>query len=110
MTQLKAIGLALLCAVLVATAQIFQKLGGNNLPELTWPILIGLLLYTTGWIFFITALKNGELTVIFPIIATSYILAAIYAAIIFNEQISLLRWTGIALIFAGVAMVGAGRK
>lgn len=110
MTQLKAIGLALLCAFLVATAQIFQKIGGSNLPELTWPILIGLLLYTIGWIFFITALKNGELTVVFPIVATSYIITAIYAAIIFNEQISLLRWAGIALIFAGIAMVGAGRK
>ncbi|MBD3303842.1 EamA family transporter [Candidatus Woesearchaeota archaeon] len=110
MTKLKAIGLALLCAVFVSTAQIFQKIAGNNLPELTLPILAGLLLYTIGWIFFITALKDGELTVVFPIVATSYIITAIYAATIFNEQISLLRWIGIALIFAGVAMIGVGRK
>ncbi|MBW3002127.1 EamA family transporter [Candidatus Woesearchaeota archaeon] len=110
MTKLKAIGLALLCALFVSTAQIFQKLGGNNLPELTWPLLVGLLLYTLGWVALITALKEGALTVVFPIVATSYILAAIYAVVIFNEQISLLRWVGIALIFAGVAMVGVSRK
>ncbi|MBW3004456.1 DMT family transporter [Candidatus Woesearchaeota archaeon] len=110
MTKLKAIGLALLCAFLAATAQIFQKMGGNNLPELTWPILIGLLLYAIGWAALIIALKEGELTVVFPIVATSYIIAAIYAVVIFNEQISLLRWIGIALIFAGVAMTGVGRK
>lgn len=110
MTKLKAIGLALLCALLVATAQIFQKIGGNNLPELTWPILIGLILYTIGWLVFITALKDGELTVVFPIVATSYIIAAIYALIIFNEQISLLRWIGIVFIFAGVTMIGVSKK
>ena len=110
MTKLKAIGLALLCAFLVATAQIFQKMGGNNLPELTWPILAGILLYTLGWAAFITALKDGELTAVFPIVATSYIIAAIYAVTIFHEHISLLRWAGIALIFVGVAMVGVSRK
>lgn len=110
MTKLKAISLALLCALLAATAQIFQKIGGNNLPEITWPILIGLILYTIGWFLFITALKDGDLTVVFPIVATSYIIAAIYAVMIFNEQITMLRWMGIALIFAGVAMVGVGRK
>jgi len=110
MIKLKAIGLALLCAFLAATAQIFQKIGGNNLPEITWPILIGLMLYTIGWIVFITALKDGDLTVVFPIVATSYIIAAIYAVMIFNEQITMLRWIGIALIFAGVAMIGVSRK
>lgn len=110
MNQLKAISLALLCALFVSTAQIFQKIAGNNLPELTWPILVGLLLYAIGWIFFITALKNGELTIVFPIVATSYIITAIYAATIFNEQISILRWIGIALIFAGVTITGVGRK
>jgi len=110
MTKLKAIGLALLCAFLAATAQIFQKMGGNNLPEITWPILIGLFLYSIGWLVLIIALKDGELTVVFPIVATSYIIVAIYALMIFGEHISLLRWIGVAFIFAGVAMIGVGRK
>ena len=110
MTKLKAIGLALLCAFLAATAQIFQKIGGNNLPEITWPILIGLILYSIGWFVFITALKDGDLTVVFPIVATSYIIAAIYALIIFHEQITTLRCIGIVFIFTGVTMIGVGRK
>lgn len=110
MTKLKAICLAILCAILAATAQIFQKLGGNMLPEITWPIFIGLLLYAIALLAFITALKEGEVTVIFPIVAVSYILVTIYAILIFNEPISILRWTGVLLIFAGVTMTGAGRK
>ena len=110
MTTLKAICLALLCAFLAATAQIFQKMGGNNLPAITWPIFIGLLLYAIGWLVLIIALKEGELTVIFPIVAVSYIIVTIYALMIFNEQISTLRWIGVMLIFLGVVMIGVGRK
>jgi len=110
MTQLKAISLAFLCAFLAATAQIFQKMGGSNLPEITWPIFAGILIYTIGWIVFITALKEGDVTVIFPIVATSYIIVTIYALVIFNEQISLLRWMGVIFIFVGIAMIGVSRK
>lgn len=110
MTQLKAISLAFLCAFLAATAQIFQKMGGNSLPDITWPIFAGILIYTIGWIVFITALKEGDVTVIFPIVATSYVIVTIYALLIFNEPISMLRWAGVILIFAGVAMIGVGRK
>lgn len=112
MTKLKAIGLAILCAIFISTAQIFQKLGAQRLPEIltNWPIFVGILLYIIAWLALIAAFKEGEVTFVFPIVAISYILVTIYALLIFNEPISSLRWAGVVLIFAGVTMIGAGKK
>ncbi|MBW2973178.1 EamA family transporter [Candidatus Woesearchaeota archaeon] len=112
MTKLKAICLAILCAIFISIAQIFQKIGAQRLPEIltNWPIFIGIFLYIIALLALITAFKEGEITFVFPIVAVSYILVTVYALLIFNEPISTLRWIGVVLIFAGVTMIGAGKK
>ena len=109
---MKAICLAILCAILVSVAQIFFKIGSEQLPEIitNWPIFLGIILYGLGFLVLITAFKEGEVTVIFPIVATSYIFVTAFALYIFNEPVSLFRWIGVLLIFAGVTMIGVGRK
>ena len=112
MTQLKAIGLAILCAVFVSTATVFQKFAGERLPAIitNWPILVAILFYFLGLLFLIKAFKHNDVTAIYPIVATSYILSTLYAMIIFGESISPLRWIGVLLVFIGVTMIGVGNK
>lgn len=112
MTSTKAICLAVLCAVFVSIATVFQKLAGEKLPAIitNWPILAAILFYFIGLLFLIKAFKHNNLTAIYPIVASSYILSAVYAMILFKETISLLRWFGVIFVFLGVAMIGADKK
>jgi len=112
MTKLGAIGLAILCAVFVSTATVFQKFAGERLPAIitNWPILVAILFYFLGLLFLIKAFKHNDVTAIYPIVATSYILSTFYAMIIFGELISPLRWIGVILVFIGVTMIGVGNK
>lgn len=59
-----------------------------------------------GWLLAqLSLLSWADLTYILPITATSYVVTAIVGAVGLHEQVSAWRWSGVALIFAGVAVV-----
>lgn len=102
--------LVLFCALLGATGQIFFKLGSQNfnfdLTLLTnWKLLIGLVLYGVATIIFIYALKFGNLSILYPIIATSYIWVAIFSVLFLNESFSPYKWIGVLLLIVGIIII-----
>ncbi len=107
------IGLTLFCAVLAASGQMFFKLGSESTSFniRTWVfnkyILLGIFLYATSAILFIIALKHGKLSILYPIIATSYIWVSILSVNILNESFSAIKWLGIFFIILGISLVVA---
>jgi len=53
----------------------------------------------------LVALSKAELSRIYPFMALSYVLVALFSWMIFKEDVSLLRWSGIAVICLGVLLV-----
>lgn len=105
-----AIFLMVLCTFFTSIAQVFYKLGAIRLPEIftNYPILIGLILYGIGAIILITALKLDEVTILYPILATSYVWVSFLAWGIFAESINIFKWIGIAFIIAGISVIAFG--
>ena|SRR3989338_2014008 len=115
-TKLWAILLVLFCTAITTSAQIFYKLGANNLKfdlfslVTNYNLIAGLGLYAVGATLLIIALKGGELSVLYPIIATSYIWVIFASVYFFNEQTNLLKWLGIICIIIGVSIIDYGSK
>ena|SRR3989338_5124305 len=115
-TKIWAIGLMVMTTALTSSAQIFYKLGANRLEFdilallTNYHIAIGICLYAIGSVLMITAFKGGELSVLYPIIATSYIWVGLISWYWFSESLDLLRWSGIIFIFFGVMLVGIGSR
>ena len=86
-----AIFLVLFTTILTSTAQFLYKFGIEkvNLDFFSilfnWQILSGLFLYAIGAVILIIALKQGELSVLYPIVATSYVWVSIGSLIFFNS-------------------------
>lgn len=99
-----------------SVAQLFYKQGASYLSFdlmaliTNYHIIIGMVLYIFGAAIFIVALRHGEVSVLYPIIATSYIWVTIFAGILFNEQINYLRWIGVSIIILGIIFIGLGSK
>ena len=98
------------CALLGGIGQIFFKLGSPsaklNFSILTnYNLLFGLFLYGIATVLFIYALKFGEVSMLYPIIATSYIWVMLFASLILGENVDLFNWIGVFLIIAGVYFV-----
>ena len=53
----------------------------------------------------IIALSKAELSRIYPFMALSYVLVAVFSMVIFKEDVSPLRWAGIGVICLGVLLV-----
>ena len=68
----------------------------------------GIFFYSIGTILFIPALRGGDLSVLYPFVALSYVWVSFLSMWFLKEKMNKLKWTGIALILAGVSLIGLG--
>ncbi len=122
-TQPWAIGIVLFFTLLTSSAQVMYKLAANNMVfdfadiQLTlmsiltnYYLYIGAVLYIISAILLIIALRGGELSVLYPLVALSYVWVGILSMIIFKEPMTLLKWAGVVFIIGGVSCIGVGSK
>lgn len=115
-TKAWAIGLMVLCTVFTSIAQVFYKLGADRLEFdfisliTNLPLITGMALYIFGAIIMITAFKGGDVSVLYPIVATSYIWVSLMSVYFLNEELNLFRLIGIFVIIAGVVFISIGSK
>jgi drug/metabolite transporter (DMT)-like permease len=56
------------------------------------------------------AFRGGELSVLYPLIALSYVWVAILSKIFLGDMMNPFKWAGIIFIMAGVSLIGIGGK
>lgn len=107
-----AVVLILACTIFTSAAQIFYKFGALRLPEIVsnYPLMIGFVLYAAGAVILVTSMKFGEVTLVYPILATSYIWVCIMSWLLFSESMNMAKITGIIIIFIGVTIIALGSK
>jgi len=111
MTSNKAILLTLFCSVLAAFGQTFFKIGaasiGKNLYSWlsNWQLILGMFIYALSALLFVVALKHGNLSILYPIIAMSYVWITLISKFFFKEPVNIFNWLGILLITGGVFVI-----
>lgn len=73
-----------------------------------WRLIIGLFLYGIATLISLVALKFGELSVLYPFVALQYVWVNFLSKKYLGEELTLLKWAGVVLIFLGVTLVGLG--
>ena len=69
-------------------------------------IILGILCYIGVMLLFVVGLKKGgQLTVLYPVYATTFVWAALIGFFVLGESFTLFRILGTALIIAGVVFV-----
>lgn len=120
LTRRESIGLVVCCTFIGAAAQILMKIGAHNLPPVSpasilanplivltnFALLGGLSLYGLFTLLLIVALRDGELSVIYPIIALNYVWVTILSLIFFQETMNPFKACGITVIVIGVMVLG----
>lgn len=121
-TRQRSIRLVTICTVIGALAQIFIKAGASRLPETHTAIqavlamavnprlLLGYSLYGINTVLLALALREGELSMLYPIIALTYVWVAGLSVLVFHEIMNPLRTAGVITIVLGVAILGRGSK
>lgn len=107
-----AIFLVFISTLVNASAQTLYKIGSANLGIdmllTNYYLWFGLFLYGISALMLVVALKYGELSVLYPVIATSFIWVNLIARYFFNEEVGFLKWLGIVSIMFGLTLIGLG--
>jgi drug/metabolite transporter (DMT)-like permease len=104
------------CTVLNAIAQILFKMGAHNLVLTPMglltnvPLIAGCAFYGLFTIAMVIALREAELSVMYPIIALSYVWVTLLTYWLLKETPNLYKNLGIVTIVIGVAVLGRGGK
>ena len=113
-TKTLAIALILFTTLFTTSAQISLKLGITSLKPgflgllSNYYMAIGFFLYAIAGIFAIIAFRKGDVSVLYPIFATSYVWVSIVSFYFFKEDLSMLKLAGILIIALGISLVGFG--
>jgi len=105
-----------LVTFLTSSAQLLYKSGVQKLTFdiisiiTNWQIILGLAIYGIGAVIMIKALKYGNVSTLYPIIATSYIWVSLGSWLLFSEIMNFWKWLGITAIFFGVMFLSYGSK
>ena len=93
------------------------KTGANQLavPSLfamitNLALLGGLSLYGISTVLLVLALKDGELSLLYPVIALTYVWVTLLSIVVFHDRINPIKLAGIGVIVLGVAVLGGRGK
>ena len=111
-----AIGIVLFSTLLTSTAQLFYKFGARKLSLdifaliTNYELIMGMVLYAIGGILLILSFRGGEVSVLYPIFATSYIWVSFLSIYFLGEIMNVYKWIGVAAIVMGIVLIGLGSK
>jgi drug/metabolite transporter (DMT)-like permease len=120
--QRRSLIIVLCSTILIAAAQALIKSGTGTLGEgvslldtaigiLTTPRLFaGYALYGVVTVMMVLALRHAELSVIYPVIALSYVWVSILSVVVFHEVMNGFKLAGVLVIISGVAILGKGQQ
>lgn len=113
----QSVGLVFLCTLFGVAAQYFIKASGAQMTSLSihalltnLPLWAGLSLYGISTCLLILALRDGELSLLYPVISLTYVWVSILSVAVFHEKMNIFKIGGIAVICLGVALLGKGRS
>ncbi|MGH9661176.1 MAG: hypothetical protein ACRD96_21695 [Bryobacteraceae bacterium] len=120
LTRRQSVVLVFFCTFIGAAAQILMKFGANRLPPLSmttlWghlpavvlnlPQLAGVSCYGLFTLLLIFALRDGELSILYPVIALNYVWVTLLSLYFFGETLNVFKALGVTAIVSGVVLLG----
>ena len=120
--QRRAILLVVCCTIIGAAAQVLIKKGAGGLgPDptivqtalailLNPSLFAGYSMYGVSTVLLVLALRHGQLSLLYPMFAMTYVWVTILSVLVFHESMNAFKLAGIATIVAGIAVLGRGQS
>lgn len=70
------------------------------------PLLGGYCLYGLSTALLVLALRDGELSLLYPVIALTYVWVTVLSVVFFQETVNTFKMIGILVIMSGVVVLG----
>ena len=111
MIDWKIILLTALAAFIGSIGQLEFKRGADNLQFdlnmllTNYHLILAVAVYAVSTVLYVIALNKGQLSILYPILATSYIWTLIFSNVFLKESVGLVSWAGVFFILLGVSLI-----
>jgi drug/metabolite transporter (DMT)-like permease len=112
-TPLNSILLVMVGSFIGSIGMVFLKKASKDLHKGFFHIVninsaIGVTLFVISSVFYLTGIRNGQLSVLYPMVSLSYVYAMFWARMVFKEPLTKQKFAGLGLVLVGVFFVGLG--
>ena len=114
-TPLSSILLVLLASFIGSFGAVFLKMGAAELNK-GWKhifnirLATGVALFLGSSIPFIVGLRNGELSVLYPMVSLGYVWTLFWSRLFFGEPITRAKLGALGMILCGITLIGLGAR
>ncbi len=110
---LRSMAMVFVAGIIGSFGAVFLKLGAARLGKSVWTfvnsrLILGVSLYLGSTVIYLSALKGGQLSVLYPMVALGYIWTLLWSYLFFKEAMNAYKFAGLGLIVVGVILVGIG--
>ena len=108
---------AVLQSILLTAGQVFLKFAMTRMPAFSWTHDFWLKMlsnwqFAASGLFFASAsllwmyiVKHFEFSIAYPMVSLSYVFGMFAAILFFHEDVSILKWIGVAFIILGCLLI-----
>jgi drug/metabolite transporter (DMT)-like permease len=113
-TPLSSMLLVFVASFIGSIAAVLLKAGANRLKEGWWAsagrLGAGIGLFVLSSVLYVWGLKDGSLTVLYPMVSLGYVWTLLWSRMFFGEPFNRPKVAGLALVLLGVFFIGAGNQ
>ena len=116
-TPVSSMILVLIASLIGSLAAVFLKSGADRLHRDIASLRragirlgAGITLFLLSSVLYVWGIKDGSLTVLYPLVSLGYVWTLIWSKILFGEPFNRHKIYGLALVIVGVAFIAAGNS
>ena len=115
-TPLASIAWVVLGTVVGSFGAVFLKIGAGHLSRnfrsllTNWRLALGVGLYLLSSVFYVMGVRNGELSVLYPMVSLASIWTLLWSRLVLQELITRPKVVAVGMILAGCVLLGLGSR
>jgi multidrug transporter EmrE-like cation transporter len=115
-TPLSSILLVLLASFVGSFGAVFLKSGAGKLTFswraliYNWHLAAGVVAFVLSSFLFVAGVRNGELTILYPMVSLGYVWTLLWSRLFFHEPFTRNKFFGLGLILTGIVFLGLGNR
>jgi len=115
-TPVSSMALVLGASFVGSFGAVFLKSGAGRLHfslrrlVLNYRLAVGVGLFLFSSYFFVLGVRQGELSVLYPMVSLSYVWTLLWSRLFFREPVTRNKFLGLLLILIGIAFLGLGTR
>jgi len=75
-----------------------------------WRLAIGIAFYLLSSVFFVLGVRQGELSVLFPMVSLASVWTLIWSRLFLSEKLTRSKVTAVGMILGGITLLGWGSR